>query len=217
MTNFKWREFDSKKGMDGLEDIEFDPIKLTQLQIVGDGGPISLNMTIDESVVKGYSTIVINTSEIVPSNQSWITSFYIPKILIEGYYRMHGRILVLPLVGSGNCSIEPSGINATAYMKTNFFENYGQIFYNVTEMTMDLHFSGMKLYLHNLFEGIKPLEEATNQALNDNWRELLDSFKTFVSKPIEDNFVFTFNKLLHYIPAKYIVSDIELPQVSTKN
>lgn len=46
-----------------------------------------------------------------PTDYSSVTKFYIPKIRIEGHYRMQGRILVLPLVGSGKCWFEPCESN----------------------------------------------------------------------------------------------------------
>lgn len=41
--------------------------------------------------------------------------------------------------------------------KVHLYENFGHVFYNVTETKVDYKISGMKLRLENLFDGVKAL------------------------------------------------------------
>lgn len=45
--------------------------------------------------------------------------------------------------------------------KTHIYENYGHVFYNITDTKVDYKISGMKLRLDNLFEGVKVLGKFT--------------------------------------------------------
>lgn len=46
-------------GIKGLEDLQFDPMKLKKMQILDDDGPVSINTTISKGVVTGFSSIVV--------------------------------------------------------------------------------------------------------------------------------------------------------------
>lgn len=50
-------------GIDGLQDLHFDPMKMNRIKISGDDGPVSINMTITKGVVTGFSSIVVVESE----------------------------------------------------------------------------------------------------------------------------------------------------------
>lgn len=45
------------KGIEGLEDVQFDPMKLKEIRVVHDG-PVNLNTTITDGVAIGFSNIV---------------------------------------------------------------------------------------------------------------------------------------------------------------
>lgn len=54
-------------------------------------------------------------------------------------------------------------------------------------------------------------EDSTNQYLNENWRPVSDALKPILAKTIEDILLVILNKVFHFIPADYLISDIPRP------
>lgn len=52
------------------------------------------------------------------------------------------------------------------------------------------------------------LEDSTNAFLNENWKAASDAFNPLIKKTIEDTTVEVLNKAFNFVPAKYIISDI---------
>lgn len=121
--------------------------------------------------------------------------------------------------------------------KTHLYEKYGHVFYNVTSTKVEFKLDGLKLRLDNLFDGVQSLgeliqayfirthwliqftlifyytstEDSTNQYLNENWRPVSDALKPILSKTIEDILLGILNKVFHFLPADYLISDIARP------
>lgn len=55
------------------------------------------------------------------------------------------------------------------------------------------------------------IEDSTNQYLNNNWRPANDALKPVITKTIEDILLGILQKVFHFIPANYLVSDIPKP------
>ncbi|XP_037036905.1 protein takeout-like [Bradysia coprophila] len=197
-------------GFDGL-DIKIDPIKLREIKIFSSDGPVSLNTSLSNGVVKGLSNSIVVRSYINPVDYSWDSNIRIPKLRLEGNYEMGGRILLLPLQGRGKCWIEPQNLDIKIHADAKVYEKFGHLFYNITKAQIDFTMSGLRLQLDNLFNGIKLLEDSTNAFLNENWRPVSDAFKPLIKKTIEDIVIEVINKIFNFVPAEYLVSDIPHP------
>lgn len=60
-------------------------------------------------------------------------------------------------------------------------------------------------------------EDSTNQYLNENWRPVSDALRPIIAKTIEDILLGILNKVFHYVPADYLISDIAKPSELYKN
>lgn len=199
-------------GIEGFTAIEtIDPMKLNRIKIFQGEGPVSINSSVTKVSVTGFADTEVVESKVSPIDYSWETKLMVPKVRIEGNYHMQGRILVIPLNGHGKCFFEPKNMGITLKTKTHLYEKNGHIFYNITGTNVDYTISGLKLRLDNLFDGVKVLEDSTNQYLNENWRPVSDALKPILQKTIEDILLVILNKVFHYIPADYLISDIPSP------
>lgn len=54
-------------------------------------------------------------------------------------------------------------------------------------------------------------EDSTNDYLNDNWRPVSEALRPIITKTIEDILLGILNKIFHFIPAEYLISDIAKP------
>ncbi|XP_031620599.1 protein takeout [Contarinia nasturtii] len=199
-------------GIEGFTAIEtIDPMKLNRIKIFQGEGPVSINSSLSKASVTGFAETQVIESKVNPIDYSWETHLFVPKIRIEGNYHMQGRILVIPLNGHGKCWFEPKNMDIIMKTKTHLYEKDGHVFYNITGTQVDYTLSGLKLRLDNLFDGVKVLEDSTNQYLNENWRPVSDALKPILAKTIEDILLVILNKVFHYIPADYMISDIPRP------
>ncbi|KAL7024680.1 hypothetical protein ACKWTF_013161 [Chironomus riparius] len=205
------------KGIEGLVGLEtIDPMKIERIRILQGEGPVSVNASLTKVKVTGFSKTKV-LENYVNKDYSWYTQVKLPKMRLEGNYHMMGRILVIPLNGRGKCWFEPSNMDIKFFTKTKLYTKHGQTFYNVTNCKVQFTMEGLKLRMDNLFEGVKVLEESTNDYLNQNWRPVSEALKPIISKTIEDILLDMMQKIFHQIPGNFFVSDLPTPEQLTAN
>lgn len=86
------------KGIDGLVGLEtIDPMKIDRIRILQGEGPVSVNASLKNVKVTGFSRTHVIENQVNSKDYSWTTSIRLPKMRLEGSYNMNGRILVIPL------------------------------------------------------------------------------------------------------------------------
>ncbi|KAG5671079.1 hypothetical protein PVAND_001293 [Polypedilum vanderplanki] len=200
------------KGIDGLEGIETtDPMRIDRIRILQGEGPVSVNASLSKIKVTGFAQTKVVQNQVSNKDYSWITSVKLPKLRMEGNYHMNGRILVIPLNGRGKCFFEPSNMDIKFYTKTKLYAKHGHTFYNVTSCKVQFTMKGLKLRMENLFDGVKALEDSTNEYLNQNWRPVSEALKPIISKTIEDILLDLMQKIFHQIPGDFFITDLPKP------
>jgi hypothetical protein len=83
--------------IDGIDST--DPVYLDKIQILqGAGnGPVSLDASLSNLKIFGLAKTEVTDNDVDLRTYSWTTSLKIPKLRVEGNYRMRGQILVIPL------------------------------------------------------------------------------------------------------------------------
>uniref|UniRef100_A0A336MJ95 CSON002346 protein n=1 Tax=Culicoides sonorensis TaxID=179676 RepID=A0A336MJ95_CULSO len=199
-------------GIEGLEEVgTIDPLKLGKIRILQGDGPVSVNASLSKVTVTGFGAVKIVENIVNKKDFSWDTRIQLPKMRLEGNYHMQGRILVIPLNGHGKCWFEPSNMDIRMHTKTKLYQKDNHIYYNVTHTKVQYTISGLRLRLDNLFEGVKLLEDSTNQYLNENWRPASEALRPIISKTIEDILLSMMQKIFHRLPAEYFVADLPWP------
>lgn len=86
------------KGIDGLVGLEtIDPMKIDRIRILQGEGPVSVNASLKNVKVTGFSKTNVMENQVNSKDYSWLTTIRLPKMRLEGNYNMNGRILVIPL------------------------------------------------------------------------------------------------------------------------
>lgn len=86
------------KGIEGLQGLETtDPMKIDRIRILQGEGPVSVNASLKNVKVTGFSKTKVVENQVDSKNYSWQTIIRLPKMRLEGNYHMIGRILVIPL------------------------------------------------------------------------------------------------------------------------
>lgn len=105
------------KGIEGVEGLDsIDPFFIDRIRILQGEGPVSVNASLKNVKVTGFSKVTLVENQVSPKDYSWITTVRLPIMRLEGNYHMMGRILVIPLNGHGKCWFEPSKLACKACM-----------------------------------------------------------------------------------------------------
>ncbi|EDV92787.1 protein takeout [Drosophila grimshawi] len=191
-----------------------DPMHIKDIVYKQDNNEVAtLSSNLTNVMVKGFSQIIIKESRVSKKDFNWQTKIYIPKMSLDAKYKMAGRVLLLPLNGSGKMLIVIDDLDVLLRTKVQLYEKGNFTFYNVTAVTAQLNMSRVHTNLDNLFNGrSKEVERSTNQFFNDNWRDFYEALKPLIVETVETIFLEIMSTVFHLIPANFFVEDIPTPQ-----
>ncbi|XP_026477545.1 uncharacterized protein LOC113383497 [Ctenocephalides felis] len=184
-----------------------DPLHIDKLRILQGQGPVSVNASLENVVITGFSKTKIVENRVNLKNFHFYTLMKIPKLRIEGTYDLKGRILLVPLIGNGKCWFEPTDLDIEMRNEVNIYKRDNYHFFNVTASKVRFNVGGLTLNLNNLFDGLKALEQSTNAYLNANWRPVSESLRPILSQAIEDILVVLARQVFHGVPAEFFFGD----------
>ncbi|XP_045494943.1 circadian clock-controlled protein daywake-like [Colias croceus] len=203
----------------GLPEIDLpslDPLKIPKIRILQGEGPVNVNAALDDVIVTGFGKTIVLLSQVDSKTYDFYTKVRVPKIRIQGTYDLKGKILLIPLVGRGKCWFEPSNMTIDIVSDVKLYDKGGFTFFNVTQVHVKYNIGLLKLYMHNLFDGISSLEESTNAYLNANWRPVSESLRPILTKTIEDILLGFMQQIFHNLPAKFMIEDIKSNNLFSK-
>ncbi|XP_017100835.1 protein takeout [Drosophila bipectinata] len=199
----------------GIPEIEksfghIDPMKQEQLVFKQDNSDVaSIAANLTELLISGFGKMVIKESKVSKKDFSWLTKIYLPKMRMDGMYKMVGKILLVPLSGAGKILLEIDDLDILMSAKTRLYEKAGFTFYNVTSVKVKLEVGKVRTNMENLFNGrSKEVEEGTNQFFNDNWRDLFEALRPLVVETVERTLLDLLHKTFSIFPASFFVEDI---------
>ncbi|XP_022213924.2 uncharacterized protein LOC111068598 [Drosophila obscura] len=187
-----------------------DPMKQDQLVFNQDNSDVaSISANLTEMLIRGFGKMVIKESKVSKKDFSWLTKIYLPTMRLDCKYKMIGRILLVPLRGGGDMSMEIDDLNILMITRTHLYEKGGYTFYNVTSVRVKLEVGKVKTHMDNLFNGrSKEVEQGTNQFFNENWRDLFEALRPLVAETVERTLLKLLQQLFNLIPANFFVEDI---------
>lgn len=172
------------------------------LQVMGKGipefklesiQPITVtNMTIGEGkgavrVVQNYqncqlfnipSAKIVDVSAIVAENQFNINVTYsLKEAIMVSHYKLNGRILLLSIVGEGECTIKLCNLKVPSQLIGKVSNKKGDKHLEITTNKVELKVDKVKFDFKNLFNGNPKLGPEMNRILNENWKEVFEDVK----------------------------------------
>lgn len=82
---------------------------------------------------------------------------YFPRLDIKSKYNLKGKILILPLVGNGDCQMSLGGVNTIISTNISFVLRDGKEILKMDSMSTKFTLKSLKIHLTNLFNGNKLL------------------------------------------------------------
>ncbi|XP_018049388.1 PREDICTED: circadian clock-controlled protein [Atta colombica] len=148
----------------------------------------NLRLEASDVETKGASNFIIKKVKIDFNTLIVLVDVELPNIQVEGTYGMDGKLLLLPIRGSGpihgnfsNC------IGACKIQIEKYLEN-GEEKMRITDFKLKISVDKGIIKLDNLFGGEQVLGDVINLAINNNFDLFLKELSPLVEKALSDSF-----------------------------
>lgn len=135
-----------------------------------------------------------------PSTSKYEVYATVPKITINGKYKVEGRILLLPIQGNGNADLIFDNVSLIIKYKPKVLVKNGKQYIQTERFNLDFDTSRLHMKLENLFNGDKALGDNMNQFLNENWRDILNELKPAITFAVEEILKGIINRIFLKLP-----------------
>ncbi|XP_018332047.1 protein takeout [Agrilus planipennis] len=197
------------KGLPEIDLQPLDPLEVPVIKILQGDGPVNVNASLANVTVVGFGKTKVLENFVDAKTHDFYTRLHLPTLRIDGQYVLLGRILVIPIRGHGSCWFEASDLDIFVKSDVDLIKKEDFHFFDVKSCHVKFSIGGLRLYMGNLFDGIKALERSTNEYLNANWRPVAESLNPILSKTIEDIMLEILKKVFDNIPADFFIGDLD--------
>ncbi|KYQ52587.1 Circadian clock-controlled protein [Trachymyrmex zeteki] len=149
----------------------------------------SLQLEASEIETTGASNFIIKKAKIDFNTLIVLVDVELPNIQVEGIYGIDGKLLLLPIRGSGpihgnfsNC------IGACKIQIAKYFDEDGEEKMHITDFKLKISVGKGTIKLDNLFGGEQALGDVINSAINNNFELFMKELLPFVEKALSDSF-----------------------------
>lgn len=187
----------------GNEDFGIPPLEPLEVKsLVVDAGTPPINLKQNLKDVKIYD--LISTSRVTRYRTDLdkyliICDSKTDRMQILSDYTMSGRILLLPITGSGKSNITLTNTRIEHRLIGEPYEKDGVKYMKLKEYKIEFHPKRVYMNFENLFND-KTLSETMNKFLNDNWETVFSELKLGYQKNMGKIFKDLSNKIFTKVP-----------------
>ncbi|KAF5284911.1 hypothetical protein FQA39_LY16866 [Lamprigera yunnana] len=166
----------------GLPDFKLDsiePIKVPSLSIGEGTGAVHVVQNYKNVEIHNIHSIVIESVESSVSDDQFViqSEGFIKECGFKADYEINGNILVMPVTGSGKCTIDLENTKVSMKMVGEKFSKKDHDYFEIKQFEVSLDPKMVKFDFQNLFNGDARLGDEMNKLLNDNWNEIFTDVK----------------------------------------
>ncbi|XP_063224886.1 protein takeout-like [Bacillus rossius redtenbacheri] len=178
----------------------FEPLYIEQLGLTKGQGAITISGSFRDILAHGPSNATTTYARFDLKNKVFELGMDIPEVRVEADYDLTGKILILPLVGSGDARLRLHNITTSIKCDMEFPKVNGREIMYLRTMKADFIVRGLNVYLGNLFNGNKVLGNTLNAFLNKNSQEVLAELREPVANSLSEVFRNLMNSAYTHIP-----------------
>jgi len=201
----------SPNGQPGLSIPPLEPLHINKIDILqGSTSPIAVNLKFKDLDLTGISQAVVTKVvgfEADPLNSKFEVYATVPRLTVNGNYKVNGQVLVLPIQGEGKSNLIFDNANLVVKYKPRIVTKNGKNYVQTDTFKLDFDTTRLHINLENLFNGDKVLGDNMNLFLNENWRDILNELKPAITLAMEEILKSIINRIFMKIPYE----DIYLP------
>ncbi|XP_043251473.1 protein takeout-like [Colletes gigas] len=177
-----------KNGIKALRIPACEPLRLEEIEINQSSGPIYIHAKYNNISIFGVTNVVPKAIKLDLDKDRMRLKFYVPWLEMIANYHLKGKIMMLPIAGSGTGRGNFTDIEIVSTLQLERYQNQetGKIHQRVSDIYLDFEIGHATLELDNLFDGDDMLSAAMNLFLNDNWRTIVAEIRPALEKTIGD-------------------------------
>ncbi|KAJ8939847.1 hypothetical protein NQ318_011855, partial [Aromia moschata] len=167
-------------GIPSLQVPSIDPLESERIDIDSGKSAVQLVQKYKNVKIYGLATSKIKNIHFDVAAKVLTFTVYIPKLQQIAHYECKGKILLLPIYGSGNSSIVLERV--TMATKINFKEERinGNVHFKIKSYKILLSLEDVHIHLENLFNGDTLLGDNMNKVLDEHGLDLFNDVKNHV-------------------------------------
>ncbi|XP_019894009.2 protein takeout-like [Musca domestica] len=172
-------------GDDSLNLKQIDPLFLENVRIhQAADSPVNIDLKLTNNSVHGWKTAKVVKvkgfdKDMTKKNQ---LIFKIDYLSLVGDYVIDGKILILPIKGSGQSNITMVDVTLQMDFVGTPLEKDGETYMTIKDMQLDAEPKHMTYKVENLFNGDKTLGDNMNLFLNENWNDIYQEVRTSLAE-----------------------------------
>ncbi|XP_001354547.2 circadian clock-controlled protein [Drosophila pseudoobscura] len=201
-----------KSGIPDRGVASLEPIDLGTLRVESGGHSASLQFNLLMTDAKLYN---LANSVVVKSLKGFTKDFskplklvlmlYMPDLEVRAKYDVNGKILILPIVSTGDIVIKLSQVQAKLRIvadpvKRGHGDGDGHTYLNITDFKTVTKVKEGNFNLSNLFSDNRELRESTLKVLNDEWDALAADIQPKINEACDRSFRAILQHLWDNIP-----------------
>nr|AEY81370.1 take out [Bactrocera dorsalis] len=183
--NFYLRE--KNQGDTSINLRQIDPIDTGTLTLKqGADNPVNIDLTFSNNKIYGVANATAYKARGFGKDltKKHELRFKVPVASLIGDYKIQGRILILPISGSGKNNITMIDAELILQWEGVPVEKDGETYMKTDKFRAIVKPSRVFFELQNLFNGDKALGDNMNLFLNENWKEIYQEVDVTFSKEI---------------------------------
>ncbi|CAH1369261.1 unnamed protein product [Tenebrio molitor] len=193
------------KGIPEFDIPSCEPLCIPEVVIDQGSGAVAVRSTYRNVKVYGPSKFILRHVKIDMDRDRIKIKLWLPYLELTSRYTMEGRILMMPISGSGISRGNYSNIDANVIMQGQRIKKDNETYFNIKDFYIDFNIGHATIQLDDLFNGDKELGEAMNLFLNDNWKNVANEIKPVLEDTIASIFKKLSNKIYHKYPLNLLL------------
>ncbi|XP_034251699.1 protein takeout-like [Thrips palmi] len=181
---------------------KLNPMVIPELQLQQGTGSVGLNITWKNAEIHGIKDTEFLDVDMNVEKRHIKMHFFLPKVSITGAYTATGRVLLLPVTGSGPSNITVENMKISYDIDWNLVKKAnGKEYLDVTNPMLTLLDLGhLSMKFERIFNGDKLLGDNLNTFLNENWKDLAKEFGPGVADAIGQVFGLVLKNICDLVP-----------------
>ncbi|RZC41969.1 takeout, partial [Asbolus verrucosus] len=134
-----------------------EPLCIPEVVIDRGAGAVAVRSTYRDIKVYGPSQFVLRHIRIDMERNRIRIKLWLPRLQLTSKYTMEGRILMMPISGTGTSRGNYTNIDATVSMHGQRIKKDNETYFNVKDFYVDFNIGHATIQLDDLFNGNKEL------------------------------------------------------------
>ncbi|XP_054087752.1 protein takeout-like [Zeugodacus cucurbitae] len=203
MSTVEFLMREKSQGFASLNLVKTDPLRIAEIVMKqGAESPVNIDLTFTNNDIYGFSGIKM--TDLKGFGKDLVTKhellFSAPVLSLVGDYSIKGRVLVLPITGTGASNITMLNSKIRIQFVGAPVEKSEGVYMSVKSARLSVEPARMIFNFGNLFNGDKQLGETMNTFLNENWKEIYEEVRATFTNVFSKIFISVIENVFSLYP-----------------